>query len=56
MSDDEKKKKNKKIYLRNYYRENKENWKRGNKYHPSANKSNIKGFEKENKKVIIDFK
>ena len=56
MTDTEKKKINKKMYLRNYYRENKENWKKGNKYHPLCNKSDIKGFVRQNKKIIVEFK
>jgi hypothetical protein len=56
MTDSEKKKINKKIYLRNYYREHKENWKKGNKYHPNSTKSDIKGFVREYKKIIVEFK
>lgn len=49
------KKNYKKEYLRNYYRENKEKWKKGNIYHPKSNKSDIKGFEKINKKIVVSF-
>lgn len=44
-----------KDYLKKYYQENSEKWKKGNIYHPKSNKTDIKGFKKENKKVIIEF-
>ena len=55
MSSNDDKKNYKKEYLRNYYRENKEKWKKGNIYHPKSNKSDIKGFEKINKKIVVSF-
>ena len=49
------KRENKKQYLKQYYLNNIDKWKKGNIYHPKSNKTDINGFKKENKKVIVYF-
>ena len=45
----------KKQYLKKYYQNNKELWKKGNKYHPQSNKTDIKGFKIIKKKIVVSF-
>ena len=55
MDNKKKDKLSKNEYLKKYYQENKDLWKAGNKYHRYIKGTEIKGFTKTKKRIIVRF-
>lgn len=55
QSNNKEKKMDRNEYLKKYYQDNKDLWKPGNKYHRYIKGTEIKGFSKIEKKIVVRF-